>query len=1371
MSKRSLYSYLIFGLSTLFLASVLPAQTPLLEQLGAAEGLSQGMVYDLIQDHKGFLWFSTKDGINRYDGYTFRVYQNNPFEPFSVSDNEVISLLEDHLGRIWAGTANNGLAVLEPNSGRFYYLNKLSSQSISTIAQTPDGAIWAGTEVAVNRVLVPDVLPSNTPNLETVAKIDTFKWDLADHNSLIPLNVTTDLLTSRDGKLWVSTLRQIGFFDPSTGNYQTLLTNDHIPGSDFVASYFKESPDGSIWTGQHSQLLRFQQQKMTSFPFPEKSVFPYTDLAFDAFGNLFVSTRKTIFRLPASQIATPGHARFELFYRFPLNGIIGSTKLLMDLGGLLWIGTNGYGLRKYNPGNPHFHHYLAGRSHRRILPDALKRVWVWQTGGVFYSLPTPKHPISEAIFKDSRELQHDCLQAKDGSIWLLLENKWSKKRGMLVRLNSQTLLEEARYPIPIKIAISSTLYQDKAGNLWILGCDSELAKFDPEKANFERYDFSGITEFREVSLGIVMDNQGHLWVGTPHGLIHGVPEPSGFKFILHKNKPTDDQTLNCNSILTLLNDPQSPNRYLWVGTKGGGLNRLDKQNGSFKKFTKAEGLPNNVVYGILPDSEGNLWLSTNCGLSKFNVETNVFQNFFNVDGLQDNEFNTLSFARASDGRLYFGGVNGITAFYPSALKSAASAPPVFITRLKINGQYLDSGEEGLQKNIKHSESIELQHNQNQLTFEFAAIDFSTPRMNQYRYRLLGTDKNFLEPTTNNSATYANLSPGDYEFEVLTGGSRGIWGGSPARLKIRILPPWWRSYWAYSLYLIIFALGTWFFYWFQMKKIRLENKLRFEKREAVRLAELDKLKSNFFSSVAHEFRTPITLLLEPARQLMHDTKDAAMRYRLELIWNNARKLLQFVNQLLDLSKLEAGQMPLDLRLGSPVNTVRSVAEQFQPLAGQRSIRLELELPDSTSKFIFDEIKWEQIVSNLLSNAIKFSDNGAVVTLRLTEPESSALTQKKFMLEVADTGSGIAPEDLPRVFDRFFQTEHKRGGTGIGLSLTKDLVELMGGRISVESPGLTGTGTVFRVDLPSELANLEQIESSGQATQANDNHHFVSKFQSPLEDDKGQVPLAKGNRENVSSPLLLLIEDDTELRQFIRVSLPSSYRIAEAANGAEGIQMAFEWVPDLVITDLVMPEKDGFEVVETLKKDPATSQIPIVLLTAKSSFESKMQGLQRGADVYLTKPFRADELIAHVENLLVSRQMLHEHFSKSTLNKTLVESVTLAMPKQENEFLQRLIQVIEDNLEHEGMDADAFARAVFISRSQLHRKISALTGLSLTEFVRNHKLDRAREMLVNRKGSVAEISWRTGFQNTKYFSTCFKERFGVTPSGVLADGWQN
>ncbi len=1319
------------------------------------------MIYDLLQDKKGFLWFATKDGLNRYDGYNFRVYHHDPFDPFSMAGNEIQALFEDHLGRIWIGTVNNGADVFDPQTGRFYHLGQGTSQNVGCFAETPDGSVWIGTGNGANRVQLPAMLPADQPDLQTVARVDTYSWDNPQSPGLLPPNHVGSMVADQTGKLWVSTNLQVGCFDPATGQFKTVfddLRQLSTNGDVFAPDLFR-GPDGTVWIAHPDQLLHIRDGGTDAFPFPERSVFPQTDLAFDAAGKLYISTRKQIFTLSPAAMQTPAQARFESFYRFPPDGIIGTTKLLIDRGGLLWIGTNGYGLRKYNPGDRHFQHFAPSFSLRRIATDAQGRTWVWRSGGKFQRLDENENRLAEPLLEEPALLQHDCLADRNGTLWLLCENRTGRPGiGTLIKVNPLTLRPEARYPLPSSVFMMGQFMEDRAGKLRIIGGENRLTTFDPQQATFETADFSTITGFKEINFCLYEDVAGYFWIGTPHGLVRGIPGPGGWTFSVFKNNPADRKSLNCDVVLATHDDLRQPDRYLWVGTRGGGLNRLDKTTGECRHFTTADGLPNNVVYAIIPDSSGNLWLSTNCGLAKFDPASDHFQNFYAADGLQDNEFNTISYARSGDGRLFFGGVNGLTAFYPEALTAATVAPSVYLTGLKIQNHATLPGDGVLEKSIEATTAITLTYDQNQLSFEFAAMDFSAPQQNQYRYRLLGTDHDWLEPTTANSATYANLAPGKYVFEVQTGGSHGAWNGQPARLEILILPPWWKTSGAYLLYFVGLALGSWTFYRFQINKLRLKEERAFEHREAERLADLDRLKTNFFSSVTHEFRTPLTLMLEPTRQLLLEAQDQSQRYRLELIEKNSRRLLRYVNQLLDLSKLEAGQMPLDLRPDSPVEALQSVVETFLPLAVQKGIALEVEIAGQVPTLIFDREKLEQIIFNLLSNALKFTAKGGHVRVALT-------ATSHLRLQVTDTGIGIPEAVLPMVFNRFYQVgESAAQGTGIGLALTKELVEHMGGSISVDSR--TGQGTTFEVLLPVQLVNSAAVNREASKTEnptaiiSPPIFFFLEKQGPELPADANQLALVLPVVEK--NPLLLLVEDDDELRQFLRASLPAHFRIAEAANGAEGIRMALELIPDLVISDLMMPEKNGFEVCDALKNDARSSHIPLILLTAKSTVESKIQGLRQGADAYLTKPFRADELVAHIESLIATRRHLQGVFSKAVAQQSVQESVATVFQPRENEFLQQLISVVEANLDNEAMDAKTFSRSVFMSRSQLHRKISALTGLPLTEFVRNYRLDRARDMLAGQEGSITEIAWKTGFSNAKYFSTCFRERFGQSPS---------
>jgi signal transduction histidine kinase/DNA-binding response OmpR family regulator/ligand-binding sensor domain-containing protein len=1348
-----LYISLIRSLGTVALVLLTVAahgQTLQFEHLDASNGLSQGMVFDLLQDRKGFLWAATKDGLNRYDGYTFKVFQNSPYDVYSISDNEVQSLLEDHLGRLWVGTINDGLNVMDPANGRFYKIKNLSDQSILCLTQSPDGAVWAGTANGVNRVRIPDVLPPNTPDLGRLAQVDTLLWEPQSRQALSRLHYVYDLVAAPDGKVWVASPYRFGYFEGGKSPFHTVRANPEPGRYDTWVTFFRLAPDGAVWIGQPDEIHCVRNGALRSLKLPRRSPFTRLDFAFGPTGDVYVSTRKSVYRLSGHQ---GGNAvpQFSALYEFPEEGIIGSTKMLVDRSGLLWIGTNGYGLLKHNPGNPNFKHFLKGKSPRRISVDRNGRLWVWLADLLFRRLDEAKGELTEPLLKDPQLWQHDVLFAQSGDIWVLCEDKYLKNAtGYLLRLNGQTRQETQRLTIPMPVSMYSTMCADAQGNLWIAGNKSGLARFEVATQQFAVHRFGKLTGNEELTLGIRCDANGHFWVGTPHGLVQAVPEGNTLRFRVYKNIPEDRRSLSLNFVLATVDDPQRPDQYLWVGTKGGGLNRMDKKTGAFEHFTTGEGLPNNVVYSILPDASGALWVSTNYGLSKFSPAQGLFQNYFAVDGLQENEFNTFSAAQRADGCLYFGGVNGISAFHPARLDVSTPTPPVYITGLRIANQPLAVDGGPLSALPENTDLVRLSHDQNQLGFEFAALDFSAPRMNQYRYRLLGVERDWVEATTANFATYANLAPGSYVFEVITGGSRGIWNYQPARITVHIAPPWWRSTWAYALYAALIGGLLWWGYRFEAKRIYLENKLRYEQREASRLVELDQMKSNFFSSVTHEFRTPLTLLLEPTRQLLQRTQDETQRYRLELIERNAQRLLQFVNQLLDLTKLEAGQMPLDLQPVQPSALLQKNMYRFAPMAEQLGVELHLHAAADLPFVLLDEPKCDQILSNLSSNALKFSKKGGVVSLCVEMVPAAEPNWQNLRLSVEDSGEGIAAADLPHVFDRFFQTKHTRGGSGIGLALSKELAERMGGSISVEST--LGKGAKFELLLP--------VQTSAQPPKTpTDDPATASNGLQPL---LPEPPL--GAAQGSAQPLLLLVEDNIEMRAFIRASLPAHYRIAEAADGAEGLQMAQELVPDLLVSDLMMPHKDGFELLRDLRAQPSSSHIPVLLLTAKSTLESRIEGLRHGADAYLTKPFRADELVAQIENLLQRQQRMQALFHAPAPNGTIpTETAEVPMlPPAEQAFINQMHAVLEQHLDDDRLDAEALARLMFLSRSQLHRKVSALTGLPLMEFVRNYRLDRARDMLRQNDSAVAEVAWRTGFGNAKYFSTCYRERFGHTPS---------
>ncbi len=1366
------------------IGAVILAQSTRFERLGTADGMSQGMVNDILQDRRGLLWFATRDGLNRFDGYRFKVYQADPFNPFALRDNVIICLLEDLKGRIWIGTETQGLSVFDPETEKFYHLGigpkGLGSHKVLSLAQTLEGKVWVGTDDGAYEIKVPQEMPKSYPELSGHLKIKHFHWD--QHTDLSTRNkpdLVGKLEVDRTGNVFSSSPQRIISYNPKTKkttSYFKLVLGeecDDCPSYSMIHSTL----DGSIWIAQPHKLCWVRpgtDKKIDILLPPGNAHNNFTSLTSDQKGNLYIWENYVLVKLPVEAYANGRIPKVEDFRilskNLPGGHDIGA--MLVDRSGLLWMSTRGYGVLKYNPNQDQFEHFLPGASLRTLHVSLDNKVYAWNVysgiltqnlrSGKKELLRTPAQPFSPFSYLTLPSGEHWMLARKD--------NK-DANHVFLYKVNAITGVFESEHNIDMDAGEFSELIYHQ-GYIWFTTPLSILIRFDPKSKQKKTWPYDHLTGSKERANSLKFDQQGDFWIGSSHGLVRGTPVQSqdNFQLQLYKNNPADQHSLANNTVLSTLNDPFEPKRYLWVGTKGGGLQRLDLYKGHFdQRFTTADGLVDNVVYGILNDDFGNLWLSTNRGLTQFNLKNKHAQNYTEADGLQSDEFNTLSYEKGPDGRLFFGGVNGLTVFDPKDLQAPKKSPPVVITGLKLQNKSLHQGDGILKNSLDQTTHLRLKHYQNHLTFEFSAADFVAPKRNMYRYRLIGADDKWTEAATENAAVYANLRAGEYRFEVLTGGSRGVWNGKPATINIKVLPPWWLSFWAFLVYGSGLVSAIFYVYQNQVRRFQLQSNLDFEKREAQRLAEMNALKSSFFSSVTHEFRTPLTLILEPVRQILDEKQHIGIHNRLKLVENNAKRLLRHINQLLDVSKLESGKMQLELQIGQVNHSLYQVLKEFEPLAAKNGIHLHLiqesNLPDSH----YDPGKFEQILQNLLSNAIKYTPNGGHITLQANVLRGQNIEKNTAFLQVSvkDTGQGIAPEDLDRVFERYFQSKSPKhgaegrggSGTGIGLALTKDLVELMGGEIKVESE--VNQGATFTFLLPFNI--VEEASASYMPQESSTPQNDVGK------EDGLQAAWESGKNmeDNPSKSFItLLVEDNPELRQFIRESLPENWQIIEASDGVEGLKQAIEFLPDVIVSDIMMPVMDGLDMTTQLKNDPRCSHIPVILLSAKSALESRLEGINRGADLYLTKPFHTQELIANMRNLVHIRQQLRQVFVEKSSILPMQDSIAAVYDQEDKVFFDRLLEVLEENLDNSELNPENIAHAMYMSRAQLYRKVKALTDLSIGDFLRNYRLDRAQGMLKNQEGNIQEISSRTGFVSPKHFSRLFKERFQVTPSSLIA-----
>ena len=1044
---------------------------------------------------------------------------------------------------------------------------------------------------------------------------------------------------------------------------------------------------------------------------------------------------------------------------------------LFDKSGLIWCGTVGYGLRKYNIDNNRFNTQLYGFSTYNILPVTDDDFFI---GDVGYSWRRSKNKIVEehAFTNLPAVTQIDnFIIASTGDYWFKSDNKgYFKYNPVTNKLKAYPNINSYQ-----GMGSKQPMMEDSKKQIWFIGLGGNITLLQTATEKLTAFNIGSnaakkLSEFAIVT-ALYEDKKGAYWIGTVDGFANVVvakaaeAEPQ-IKWYYTNNNPN---SLNYSHVSCFLDDPSNPN-YLWMGTKGGGLNRLEKSTGNFFHLTVKDGLPDNVVYGLLADDAGNIWGSTNRGVfclshSKNGTKENwTFRNFTKEDGLQDDEFNTNAYRKMPNGNLAFGGVNGLNIFNPQQILAKNYKPEVFITNILVgNLPVLPNDKTGVLKTtIENTPSITLNYLQDILTLEFSSLDFTAPQQNKYRYQLVGVDKEWVESGTRRSATYLHLPSGSYTFKVQGSNSQGMWSNKIAELKMIVNPPWWRTWWAYLLYalLIGFAVRTYFL--FRINKAKLQSQLHFEQQEAKRVKELDTLKTQLYANITHEFRTPLTVILGMAQQVKAKPTEH-LEAGMDMIVRNGNHLLNLVNEMLDLSKLEDGKMTLHLVNGDVINFLRYIVESFQSLAASQQKQFHF-LSDADELMVaYDAEKLRQIITNLLSNALKFTPAQGNVYISISQEAATEEGTTTLVLKVKDTGIGIPENQVQHIFDRFYQLDNshtrKAEGTGIGLALTKELIKLMNGTIAVKSPAVGATkGTEFTITIPLQKISVEEVA----ATPA-----FVKETPAIPAAVRKEPVVIFNEHTTPTTPLILLVEDNVDVVAYTASCLPQ-YKLAVGKDGKEGLEIATDIIPDLIITDVMMPFIDGFEMCRKLRQDERTSHIPIIMLTAKADMQSKLEGLEKGADVYLEKPFHKEELLLRIEKLLELRKNLQQYYSKQIgiappAETIVTEEIITATNEEptEHEFVRKVRELVEANFTNYEFSVEQLCKLIFMSHSQLHRKLEALTGCPPNKFIRIIRLNKAKELLANPSLSIAAIALDCGYNDPGYFARVFKQEYGITP----------
>ncbi len=1335
------------------------AQTKLpIEQISKRQGLSQVFVPCILQDREGFLWAGTKNGLNRYDGRNFKVFKNDPDNPNSLSSSQIWALCEigDFL------LVGNGSGVLD-------FFNRKTQQ----VLHLPLESAGVGKAPYVQEIFLG---PAN--KLFLLAGSDTHRrlyyatcsehfWDHLPQQSEILKTLffkevhesyVFSVACTKDKKTLFMDAHD-GFFslDIQSGQKTPYPEADgypHVPNR--FRSNIRMDSQGGIWfiwgnTLQHFDGQRFAQYQM------EFKVSAFWGITADR--DLMFWYENQLLFVPIDAVQSNGRLSPHLIKNSlpiparPIGQYYGAS-------GIRWMGSDGLGIFKIGgTGIRRLQHLFAGTSvYGTIFSESDGSIAYLGPAGLRVFPENGQGPILSIARRPDANIPGlwRIANSPDGTRWLFASMKPS--RPFLFKLNPDGRTTSYK--------IEAAEVGQKQGNiafdpfqrvLW-LAWSGILLRFDPAKESWQQFSFADVISFEAEVYVVQPMSDGRVWLGTSQGLFEAKTDgKGGIIFKKYQNEPGNPHSLRHNSVATLIPDPYDFN-VLWIGTKGGGISRLDTRTGQFTHYQSRNGLPDDVIYGLLwsngvshsADTSKlcHLWASSNKGIIRFNPKTGEIRSFTEANGLQSDEFNTWAYAALPDGRLMFGGINGLNVFSPDDFSDNPNAPSVYITSLKVNNIEIKPADSTgiLELAPEFTKRIKLQFDERNLTLEFAALEFSVPSKNRFRWILDGAENSWHPETEQNSATYLNLSPGRYYFKVMAANADGVWNPQPAVLEIVILPPWWRSWWAYLLYAIVLGFAARVLY-------QLQHKRRTEQAETRMLRELDGFKSRFFTNISHEFRTPLTVVLGTTSRLAEGIEAMSksdLGKNLKLIHRNAENLLRLVNQILDLAKLESNSLKINYVNGDIAPYLHYLTESFQSLANVQNILLRSECHPSIMVMDYDPDRISQMVQNLLSNAIKFTPSGGRVSLRASI-EQDALESGRHVLRIAvsDTGPGIREEEKPFLFDRFFQASNqafaKYGGTGIGLSFTKELVKAMKGSIHVESE--EGKGATFVVILP-----IHQHAAPAQGVLVLEKERKSLSF---VEHASSPQPL----ESDPSLPSLLIIEDNPDVVEYLIMCLETDYRLEFAYNGQAGIDKAFDMIPDIIISDVMMPQKDGFEVCDCLKNDERTSHIPLVLLTAKATVEDRVAGLIRGADAYMAKPFNRNELMATLSSLIRMRQKLQLRYATAQAELPPTQDAGLQM---EDAFLARIRAAVEEHLADSSFSGEALCRHLGMSYPVVYRKLSALTGRSLNVYIRLIRLQHAQQLLRSTTHSVSEIAYESGFNDPKFFSRVFAEEYGMTPS---------
>lgn len=1330
--------------SLLFLQAVfcIATDNPYLDYLGIEHGLSNNAVTSIYQDRYGFMWFGTYDGLNRYDGYGFKVFKNQLNDTTSLVNNRILAIYEAPDKNLWVGTAQ-GVSVYNRTNGKFspaYYnsgdskINKLSN-SVNDFDSDRFGNLFIGTGGAGLLLL-----EKNARNARQLPLID-------EKGKKVYRYHVQDIDVDRENGVWLFVQgRGLARYNPGSGAIQ--LVWNSIKDARCITA----DNNGNIWIGNILGLYRYnlKSRQLLEFHEGEKSLSNnfIHKLCLDSKGNIWAGTDGGGINIIDPRTYTfsyilPGQAPgtlksgavdmvfedrskrmwigtlrggisvlddrknvFTTISNIPYNKNSLSNNFILsfceDKGGNLFIGTDGYGLDYWDRGSNTFRNYkhkigdpssLTNNNVTNIIRDYQGQIWVSTYGGGI--------------------------------------NKYNPSSNSFTLYNCYNSV----FKYPDRYVWS--MYEDKSGNLWAGTCnDGGLYRFNRASNAFELFDVS----VRNV-IALKEDKKGNLWAGTFGELI-----------LVDRKTKKHKRFSTVKAVRAIHEDRKG---RLWVGTEGGGLLLFDRKKGSFSTLSEKDGLSGNSVLTILEDKAGNLWISTFSGLSLFNPDTRKIKNFYESDGLQSNQFNYNAALKTGAGEFLIGGIKGFNIFYPEEVKVSNSVPKITLTTLKINNipYEADTTIEDKQP-LEELTTLRLPYDKAIISMEFAALDFSGADRISYSYILEGWDKSWNNSGKSHVASYSRLREGTYYLKIKSTNAEGNWVKNEKVIKLIVLPPWWRSWWAYILYLSGIIYSIYRYNAYQREQERLKYEVQLSRVTIEKEKELNEKKLSFFTHISHEFRTPLTLIISPIKDYLNSKNSQVDSKDLIVVYRNARRLLSLVDQLLHFRKSDADK--LKVTQFNLVVFCKEVYLCFIQQAKLKNISFDFEAEKEDVEVYADKEKVEIVLFNLISNAFKYTPSGGSIRFKLEEKDSL------IEISVKDSGSGIDEKIGEKLFDNFFQVNDKessnKAGFGIGLFLVKKIIESHSGKVGYASK--KGEGAEFKIEL---LKGKEHFDSTVIHESLGEAPVFLDEL---VEKDTNTV-LIKSKKSGPSIEVvsekqsLLVVDDNEEIRNYIVRIFQDSYNIYEAESAEAALIIINKHLPDIVITDVVMGGMSGVELCSKIKEDPALSYIPVILLTSSSSAEIKLKGIEGGADDYITKPFDKEILIARVTNLLKSRNNIQKYF----YNQITLKSDDSKISPDLKEFLDKCIKITENHLQNPDFNVKILADEIGISHSTLYKKVKSISGKSVNEFIRFIRLRKAAELFINTDCNVNEGAFEAGFNDIKYFREQFNKLFEMKPSEYI------